>query len=83
MHAGVQLSKEDVRDLKMVGSECIGKALPDLVGWTRHMKPVKSGIHTDLVKQASLPSLTCCKTDKPGLVPGLKSGQTQSKQAYT
>ena len=59
VHTGLQLSKEDVTDLKVVGGECVGKALPDLVGWNRHVRPVTSGIHADLVSQASLATLTC------------------------
>ena len=62
VHAGVQLSKEDVMDLRVVGRECVGKALPDLVGWNRHVKPVTSGIHADLVSQASFTTFSCCMT---------------------
>jgi len=39
--------------LRMVQGGCLGKALPDLVGWNQNMEPVKSDVHTELVKQAS------------------------------
>ena len=81
MHAGVQLSKEDVMDLRVVGSECVGKALPDLVGWNLHVKPVTSGIHADLVSQASLVALPCCMTHMLGSVPGLNKVNLCAVQA--
>ena len=54
--AEVLLSKEEVESLRMVQSGCLGKALPDLVGWNKNMQPVKSDIHTELVKQAGFVS---------------------------
>ncbi len=51
--AEVLLSREEVESLRMVQSGCLGKALPDLVGWNQNMEPVKSDVHTELVKQAS------------------------------
>ncbi|KAL0022982.1 hypothetical protein WJX79_001567 [Trebouxia sp. C0005] len=47
----VLLSREGAEGLRMVQSGCLGKALPDLVGWNQDMEPVKSDIHTELVKQ--------------------------------
>ena len=51
--AEVLLSREAVDSLRIVQGGCLGKALPDLVGWNQNMEPVKSDIHTELVKQAS------------------------------
>ncbi|KAL0052460.1 hypothetical protein WJX82_002586 [Trebouxia sp. C0006] len=47
----VLLSREAVDSLRIVQGGCLGKALPDLVGWNQNMEPVKSDIHTELVKQ--------------------------------
>ncbi|KAA6424459.1 MAG: hypothetical protein FRX49_05671 [Trebouxia sp. A1-2] len=44
----VLLSREGAEGLRMVQSGCLGKALPDLVGWNQDMEPVKSDIHTEL-----------------------------------
>ncbi len=50
--AEVLLNTEEVESLRMVQSGCLGKALPDLVGWSQNMEPVKSDVYTKLVKQA-------------------------------
>ncbi len=49
----VLLSRNEVESLRMVQTGCLSKALPDLVGWNQNMEPVKSDVHTELVKQAS------------------------------
>jgi hypothetical protein len=50
--AEVLLSREEVDSFRIVQGGCLGKALPDLVGWNQNMEPVKSDVHTELVKQA-------------------------------
>ena len=51
--AEVLLSRSDVADLRAVQDACIDTALPGIVGWSHEMKRLKTGVHADLVKQAS------------------------------
>ncbi|KAL0031273.1 hypothetical protein WJX77_012514 [Trebouxia sp. C0004] len=47
----VLLSRKEVESLRMVQNGCLSNALPDLIGWNQNMAPVKSDVHTELVKQ--------------------------------